>query len=447
MTKTKEKDQQMGSRFISSIFLKESPVRNLLIIAAMTGLFEMMIMLFVPLHDFSRLAEALINSILLVLLLSPALHFFMFLPLSRRIVERKKAEAAIQGEHDQMEQRVIERTAELEQRNLEASLLKEMGDLFQASKTTDEAYFVIAQFAGKLFKNQTGALFLRNPSGTDLEAQASWGDWPDDFQAQVIPNDECWALRLGRIRVETDQSTVSVCRHDPSPGCGHICVPMSAHGETLGVLYLQLQNHLEDNSASVQEVERLAVSLTEQVSLALVNLRLRETLRFQSIRDPLTGLFNRRYMEETLERELPRAERTKKDVGVIMMDIDHFKQFNDTFGHDAGDAVLREFGILLKNHSRVTDIACRYGGEEFILILPETPLEVVQERAENLRVKVKQMSVRNSGQLLGSISLSCGISLYPKHETNAESLIQLADQALYQAKQAGRDQVVVANSH
>jgi len=130
-----------------------------------------------------------------------------------------------------------------------------------------------------------------------------------------------------------------------------------------------------------------------------------------------------------------------------MMDIDHFKQFNDTFGHDAGDAVLREFGILLKNHSRVTDIACRYGGEEFILILPETPLEVVQERAENLRVKVKQMSVRNSGQLLGSISLSCGISLYPKHETNAESLIQLADQALYQAKQAGRDQVVVANSH
>lgn len=245
---------------------------------------------------------------------------------------------------------------------------------------------------------------------------------------------------------EKNSSKISSIEKWILPRYEHICVPMVAHGDTLGVLYLHLQNSMEDKSASVQELERLALSMTDQISLALANLRLRETLLVQSIRDPLTGLYNLRYLEETLHRELKRVERSQKTVRVIMMDIDHFKKFNDTFGHDAGDAVLREFGTLLKSHNRRGDIACRYGGEEYVLILPETPLKVVQERAEIIRSKVKQLAINHRGKLLGSLSLSLGVALCPKHSTYANELIRLADQALYRAKEAGRDQFAIANN-
>jgi len=407
---------------------------------------EILILVFIPLHHFSPLVEALTVSLLLILSLSPALHFFMFLPMAQRIEEREKAEAALKQERDQLELRVNERTAELEQRNHQTTLLREMGDLFQACTSKDEAYPIIANFAWKLFPNMTGALFIRNPSCTDLETQASWGDWPNGLQAQVIPTNDCWALRLGRIRTEAEFQANAVCRHELFPGSGHICVPLIAHGETLGVLYLQLKESLERKNQFVKETETLALSLAEQISLALANLQLRETLRFQSIRDPLTGLFNRRYLEETLERELRRAERSQSTLGVIMLDIDHFKNFNDMFGHDGGDAMLRELGVFLQKHTRGSDIACRFGGEEFILILPETPIDVIKERAETLRCKVKEVSVHHRGQLLGSLSLSLGIALFPEHGTTIDELIRAADQALYQAKQAGRDQVVIANN-
>lgn len=446
MAEAKEKDLSKNPISDLPMFSKESPFRNLLIVAGMIIILEILILVFIPLHHLSPLIEALTVSLLLILSLSPALHFFMFLPMAQRIEEREIAEAALMQERDQLELRVNERTAELGRRNHETTLLREMGDLFQACTSTDEAYRVIANFAGKLFPNLTGALFIRNPSCTDLENQASWGDWPKDLQANVIPIQECWALRLGRIRVETELQTNAVCHHELFPGCGHICVPMIAHGESLGVLYLQLKDQFEVEPILIKGVETLALSMSEQISLALANLQLRETLRFQSIRDPLTGLYNRRYLEETLARELLRAERAKKPLGVIMLDIDHFKKFNDMFGHDGGDAMLRELGMFLQKNTRGSDIACRFGGEEFILILPETPLDAVKERAENLRCKVKEVSVHHRGQLLGSLTLSFGIAIFPDHETAMDELIRAADQALYQAKQGGRDQVVIAKT-
>ena len=177
------------------------------------------------------------------------------------------------------------------------------------------------------------------------------------------------------------------------------------------------------------------------MALALGNLKLKESLKNQSICDPLTGLFNRRYMEESLEREFSRANRNKSSVAIVMMDLDHFKRFNDTFGHQAGDALLRAFGDLLKRNTRGQDIACRYGGEEFVLVLTDSNLAGALQRAEILRQQVKQLSVEYAGQLLGAVSISMGVALFPDHGMTMGDVLRASDQALYSAKREGRDRV------
>ncbi|HOJ39448.1 MAG TPA: GGDEF domain-containing protein, partial [bacterium] len=180
------------------------------------------------------------------------------------------------------------------------------------------------------------------------------------------------------------------------------------------------------------------------LALAIANIKLRESLRMQSIRDILTGLYNRRYLEETMAREILRAARRHSTLGVVMIDIDHFKQFNDLYGHGAGDELLAQLGHFFRTHIRGSDIACRYGGEEFTLVMPDASLRDVVRRAEELRVAVKDLRVHYQGQLLGSITLSLGIAVYPEHGTTADELIRLADAALYRAKKEGRDRVLVA---
>ena len=194
----------------------------------------------------------------------------------------------------------------------------------------------------------------------------------------------------------------------------------------------------------MEALARQAAAVGERISLALANLRLREVLRSQSIRDPLTGLFNRRHMEESLEREVHRAARNEECVTLLMLDIDHFKQFNDTFGHQAGDTLLRALGDFLSQRTRGQDVACRYGGEEFVLILAGATAEDGCKRAELLRQELKQLTVQHAGQVLGRISVSIGISAFPGHVATAEELLRAADQALYRAKAEGRDRVVVA---
>jgi len=240
--------------------------------------------------------------------------------------------------------------------------------------------------------------------------------------------------------VEASHSALP-CPHLSDSPPAYLCVPMMAQGEALGVLHLAAA---QEQMRLTEAHQGLAQTVAEQLSLALANLRLRETLRNQSIRDALTGLFNRRYLEETLERELYRAARSQHPLGIIMLDLDHFKHFNDTFGHDAGDLVLRELGQLLQAHIRGSDIACRYGGEEFTLILPEAPLETTRERAETLRIAVKRLVVQHRGQPLGALSMSLGVAAFPEHGAAADGLLHMADQALYQAKREGRDRVVVA---
>ncbi len=216
---------------------------------------------------------------------------------------------------------------------------------------------------------------------------------------------------------------------------------MMAQGDTLGLLYL----HSNSQATITPPQKRLAEAISKQIAISLANLKLRETLQYQSFRDPLTGLFNRRYLDASMDRELHRVMREDKSLGIIMLDVDHFKQFNDTFGHDAGDVVLQSIGRFLQDNVRQSDIACRFGGEEFTIILPHASLENALERAEQLRLGVKNLHIQYGNQPLGLITVSLGVAAFPHHGENPKDLLQNADSALYKAKEQGRDRVISAN--
>ncbi len=328
----------------------------------------------------------------------------------------------------------------------EVTLLSQMSDLLQACSTTEEAYAAIGKFAAELFPAEAGGVFMLSPSGNLAERVVIWGKDEQSDRWAVFTPEECWALRRGRVYLVEDTRSAVLCKHVGNPlPIAYTCIPLVAHGEALGVLYLQSQTGSKGAARLRDEgTQRLARTMAEQISLALANIRLRETLRRQSIRDPLTGLFNRRYMEETLERELRRGQRGGCPMGVIMGDLDHFKHFNDSFGHDAGDVLLRELGHLMQTTFRTEDIVCRYGGEEFALILPEASLEETHQRAEHLREAAKRLRVIHRGQVLGPVTLSLGVAAYPEHGAVGEALLRSADAALYRAKAEGRDRVKVA---
>jgi diguanylate cyclase (GGDEF)-like protein len=186
--------------------------------------------------------------------------------------------------------------------------------------------------------------------------------------------------------------------------------------------------------------------VADRIGLALANIRLHETLQGLSTHDPLTELYNRRYMEESLERELLRSQRSGAPVGVIMLDIDHFKAFNDRFGHKAGDGLLRSLGRLLRQSIRASDIACRYGGEEFLVILPDSTAETALQRAERLRSEVRDLNVRHGAEVQEAVTASFGVAVFPQDGPSVEAIIRAADMALYRAKQEGRDRVIAAGT-
>jgi diguanylate cyclase (GGDEF)-like protein len=299
----------------------------------------------------------------------------------------------------------------------------------------------------ELFRGDAGAVFACSPSRNLIEAVARWGPTPQNT-AGVFAIEECWALRSGRTHVVDDMRTGPLCTHLPTPPPGaYLCTPLVAQGDALGILYLGFVARGRLFPEPISEAKRrLVTTVAEHVALGLANVRLREVLRSQSIRDPLTGLFNRRYMEETLEREVRRAQRAGRPMAVLMLDLDHFKRVNDDFDHDAGDALLREIGAALLRNLRREDVACRFGGEEFVLVLPEASLADAERRAEELRSEIKRLRVSDKGRLLGPVTISIGLAAYPEHGLAGDALLHAADAALYRAKREGRDRVVIAEA-
>jgi diguanylate cyclase (GGDEF)-like protein/PAS domain S-box-containing protein len=355
------------------------------------------------------------------------------------ITERRAMETELREANEKLRAWI----ADLERRNHEANLLNEMGDLLQSCFTAVEAQAAIAEYVEKLFPTESGALCMLNERNL-VEAIASWGSAPAG--EEIFAPEDCWALRRGRTHVVLDLRHGLHCGHlGDKPEGPYMCVPMMARGAAIGVLHVMAAADAPVGR-SVKSIQPLVRTVAEHVGLAMANFNLRQTLRIQSIRDPLTGLFNRRYMEETINREIPRATRYQRPLGIILFDIDHFKEFNDNFGHPAGDTVLSTLGEFVRAHVRSEDIACRYGGEEIILILPDAPLEVTAARAEKLRAGINELRLEHRGQTLGELSVSLGVACFPRHGVTAEVLLRAADEALYRAKEGGRNRVELANA-
>ncbi len=369
-------------------------------------------------------------------------RYFSYCWFLRDISERKRVESELQKANRDLSNYVTE----LEHRNRETELFSEMVSLLQACVTIEEVQSVIGRLVRELFSADSGAMYLLNPGRTHFEPVAIWGgDRPSE---QGITARECWSMRLGKLYLVDAALPGVLCNHVKTPlETASLCIPLVAQGETLGLLHLLFDKAWLDLSADARERQKrhkqqLAIAVAENIALSLANFKLRDTLYTQSIHDYLTGLYNRRYMAELLEKELHRMARKKLPAGVVLIDIDRFKSFNDSFGHEAGDIVLREFSLFLRKGIREEDFACRYGGDEFVIILPETSLENARQRAEQLRMGVKNLSIHFRGHLLDTVTLSLGVSVYPQHGITAESLLRTADAALYRAKAEGRDRVV-----
>lgn len=327
---------------------------------------------------------------------------------------------------DDMAQSLQGRIRNLQRYGEELRDLKEMSDAMQVCATQDEVLAVVRQFALRLFPQQPGSLYLLHASSDYFEARASWRE--PAVKTDFLPQ-ECWAVRRGKMyRVETTGNAPR-CHHvENPPPSSYVCVPLVVQGEMFGIL------HLENDELVHSDEQPLAVAFAEHAALTLANLKLRETLHAQAMRDGLTGLFNRRFMEESLLREERRANRSQTPLSIIMIDIDHFKRFNDRFGHPAGDALLRGVGKMLQAEMRGSDLACRYGGEEFTVILPGTPLSSASVIAEKLREQAQAMETAMDGRALDRITISLGVASYPQHGDSWEAVLHAADLALLNAK-------------
>lgn len=343
-------------------------------------------------------------------------------------IARRRYESALEG--------TIRRQTRLLQ---EISAISTMVELLQTCHAQSEANTVIQGTLPKLLPGAGGALYVSRRDDFALELQVSWGP---AVAAQSFGAEDCWALRRGRPHVYDPASAAVVCGHVGGSEDSCLCVPLVSQGETLAVLHLRGAGP----QSLPEDVQRLAAALAEQLSLAIGNLRLQETLRSGSERDPLTDLYNRRHLEISLQRELARAARHEFPVSLIMLDVDHFKAFNDTNGHDAGDEVLRNVAHVLKRHTRAEDVACRYGGEEFLIVLPACPVDDAYSKAEAIREAIAQLHVLSRGIALPRITASLGIACYPEDGERMEDLIAGADAALYRAKSTGRNCIAASNA-
>src|SRR5581483_8323670 len=418
-----------------------SPWRITLIIVAlgsvgMLCMFAMLAWLSLPI-----LIQSVVGTIFMVVLMTPAVYLTLLRPMSRELRSRARAARLLTQIRENLEDRVRERTAELEQASQqvrqsllilerthrETVLITELAELLQTCGTASESREMMERFGPRLFPSESGAVYLYRASRNHLEFATGWGD--PHAQLAMFPPDDCWALRRGRAH-SMDGGHDLYCEHfsKTEPRVSTLCIPMMAQGETIGLLALW-----GGQGGIADATRRLATLAAEQIGLALANLQLRERLRDQAIRDPLTAMYNRRYFEETAARELRRAGESRTSVGVIMIDVDHFKRFNDTHGHEAGDAVLQKVGMTLQSHTRVEDVVCRYGGEEFVMLLPSLPADAILARAEEVRSAIHDLSVRFRGETLARISVSCGVSVYPDHGQTCSELVDAADHALYRA--------------
>ena len=350
------------------------------------------------------------------------------------VASRRKSELAMRDMNQAME-RTVQKMETLHREN---ETLLHLSELLQSCTDWDEAHAAVLETTQQLFPEIPGALFIYRESRDVLMHAVSWGETSPTFaQPEPLHPEDCWALRLGRPHSVNSPSAFR-CRHMNGSTLPSICLPVHGQGQALGLLVLRVD--VDD------DIKVRLNSLASRIGPGFANLKLRESLRSLALRDTLTGLYNRRYMEEALKRLFLSSRHSDKPFSVLMIDIDHFKRFNDTFGHAAGDAVLAAIAKCIKATVRTTDFACRYGGEELVVLMPDTSLDSAIDRAEAIRVAIRESSITHDGQTLPACTASFGVAVSPTHGDNTPDLFKAADAALYRAKAEGRDRVCAAEA-
>ncbi len=344
--------------------------------------------------------------------------------------------------HESLKQSYAAQRAAIEserERNTEAQLIGELNEWLQTCRSLGELYDIIGAFFSRLLPQGKGGIYVYSNSRDALDGVCSWND---GTLKTTMAADDCWALRRGRTYIREANAIDFVCPHARGGAPADCCIPIVAHGETIGLITLEIdQDRAKTSADATRHLIRLALICAERVSLGIANVRLRDQLRDQSIQDALTGLYNRRYMLETLRREIARANRNDRALSILSLDIDHFKQFNDNHGHDAGDMVLRSVGERLSSQCRGEDAVCRVGGEEFIVILPEATFDGARRKAQALLAVFEDMVVRYGDHVLPRITVSIGVATYPHCGEYPQELLKTADEWLYRAKANGRNRV------
>jgi diguanylate cyclase (GGDEF)-like protein len=335
----------------------------------------------------------------------------------------------------------------LEQFRREQLALRKLSSFLKSALTTEEALSAVKCYGPQLWPGSTGAIYLLQATGDFLDQAAIWGNAAN--ASQSLAWQDCWAMRNLRPHCIHTKGGEILCQHltQTQASLPSFCLPLIAQGQLMGLFHLQGITSNQQPATidlAADPAVALAAAVAEDLSLAHANMKLRESLREQSMRDSLTGLFNRRFVDDFLVRELARAERKTRQLSMIALDIDHFKRINDSFGHGAGDTVLQKVGTILQAHVRDSDVASRIGGEEFLLLLAESPLPLATKRAEAIRNAISGMTLKYEDQELGRITASFGAAAYPDHGRTPEALRRAVDKALYDAKHAGRNTVVSA---
>jgi len=360
----------------------------------------------------------------------------------QEIARRKAAQEQLTASHEQIGHlldHARRQTAEITQ-------ISELGSLLQACASQEEMFRLIPDRLRRLFPGASGAISLLSASKGHVQSVAQWGVCPAD---QIFAPEQCWALRRGCAHAHPGGRSDPRCSHLLGEGPS-VCIPLIANGDTFGTLAIQNDDPLspvsspDPDSSAFARRRQLATAVAEHIALAIANLNLRKALRLQAVRDPLTGLYSRRYMQEFLERELHSARRKHRPVAVMMLDLDHFKRYNDNFGHSAGDQALAAVGETLLRCVRAEDVACRYGGEEFALILPECSLRQATVRAAEICKRLREYRGQPDQQAVDALTVSIGVAAFDETTDRVDLLLRFADDALYQAKRAGRDRVVAA---
>ena len=378
-----------------------------------------------PMHQLKQMNFQLMGILIGMVVLSLSFLIGTSYVSNRQIVHK------VEEEQKKQDERIRQRTHEIE-------LMHRLANMLAACNNMVEAQQIVSDILPRILGKVNGSVSLMRASRNQLITQLDWGEaWPGS--ASFAP-EECWSLRKGRAHQSNDDFHSLTCGHmQEMENNQTLCIPLTAHGNTIGIMHLYFgQGHIEIDPIT----EQLAFSVSEHLGLALANLSLQEKLRSQALSDPLTGLFNRRFFEQKLEEHSMNSATSEQPLSLLMLDLDHFKRFNDNFGYDAGDFVLKEISALLKQSVREDEIACRLGGEELAVLLPHYTMQQATEFGQTLCDAVRSMHLEHKWLSLGQLGVSIGVATYPKPASDTESLVKMADNALYMAKDMGRSRVV-----